>query len=146
MLAHLTSVRPLLRRAIDVMEAFYDFERIEGIRHNEMRLFHQELHSLVSLSDRSTRETLARLTWDFCVSRDTPTVWFVKTFRPETTIILLIGTMANVSLEKILAADLSDAEFHRLNGCVSRLAWYLPPARQLPIALLKCSPCSDTSN
>ncbi len=75
---------------------------------------------LYSSDTRATLEALARQVWEAAVTRNETTVWFIRDFSPEASILLLCA-VSDVPLGKIVDRELSEAQFQRLTSVMARL-------------------------
>ena len=121
----LEPVRPSLQRAIGVIEACHGVApepwsapwfSDEAISRAQSELFQWDDHP-----DRATRETLARLVWDFAVEKSEPTVWLLREFLPETSLAVLLCTAAQVPLKEIFQASITDMKFIVMTRKAARL-------------------------
>jgi hypothetical protein len=75
---------------------------------------------LYSSDTRATLEALARQVWEAAVTRNETTVWFIRDFSPEASILLLCA-VSDVPLGKIVDRELSEAQFQRLTSVMALL-------------------------
>jgi hypothetical protein len=70
---------------------------------------------------RATLEALARQVWEAAVTRNETTVWFIRNFSPEASILLLLCAVSDAPLGKIVDRELSEAQFQRLTSVMALL-------------------------
>lgn len=115
-------IRPQLHQAINVLEGFYGLgseswnvhRNVDGAPLNDSANIHEELLSMMESPEYDTFVVLARLVWELSVKKKESTVWFLRRFAPESSVIFLLCTHARVPLKKVLEADLTEAQFHHL--------------------------------
>jgi hypothetical protein len=125
----LLPIRPVLHRAINAIEAFYklsiwpwsaDWDG-EELVFGRAEFLPEELMELYGSDARATLEALARQVWEAAVTGNETTVWFIRNFSPEASILFLLCSVSDVPLGKILDRELSEAQFHRLTSVMARL-------------------------
>ncbi len=129
-------IRPMLHQAIHVMEGFYGLgsaswnvnRDVDGAPLNDSAKIHEELLSMMEAQEHDTFVVLARLLWELSVRKKESTVWFLRRFAPESSVIFLLCSSARVPLNKVLGADLTEAQFHHLT---SAMAWLTHTQLQL---------------
>jgi hypothetical protein len=125
----LLPIRPLLHRAINAIEAFYKLSSWpwsadwdgETLVFGRAEFLPEELMELYGSDARATLEALARQVWEAAVTGNETTVWFIRNFSPEASILFLLCAVSDVPLGKILDRELSEAQFHRLTSVMARL-------------------------
>lgn len=125
----LVPIRPLLRQAINHMEAIYDLiaEPWSADWDGETMVFGRvaqladELQKLWDSPDWDTLKTLAILVWQSAAIQKQRTVWFVRNYSPEASAIFLACVVSGVPLSVMLEANLSEAHFQRLTSVIARL-------------------------
>ncbi len=125
----LLPIRPVLHRAINAIEAFYKLSSWpwsadwdgEELVFGRAEFLPEELMELYGSDARATLEALARQVWEAAVTGNETTVWFIRNFSPEASILLLLCAVSDVPLGKILDRELSEAQFHRLTSVMARL-------------------------
>lgn len=124
----LLPIRPVLHRAINALEALYELSVCpwsadwdgEELVFGRAEFLPEELMELYSSDTRATLEALARQVWEAAVTRNETTVWFIRNFSPEASILLLCA-VSDVLLGKIVDRELSEAQFQRLTSVMARL-------------------------
>jgi hypothetical protein len=125
----LLPIRPVLHRAINAIEAFYKLSSWpwsadwdgEELVFGRAEFLPEELMELYGSDARATLEALARQVWEAAVTGNETTVWFIRNFSPEASILFLLCAVSDVPLGKILDRELSEAQFHRLTSVMARL-------------------------
>lgn len=125
----LIPIRFALLRAINALEALYELSIYPWSAHWEgdalvfgrAEFLPEELMELYGSDARATWEALARQVWEAAVTGNETTVWFIRNFSPEASILLLVCAVSEVPLGKILERDLSEAQFKRLTSVMARL-------------------------
>lgn len=125
----LLPIRPLLHRAINAIEAFYKLSSWpwsadwdgETLVFGRAEFLPEELMELYGSDARATLEALARQVWEAAVTGNETTVWFIRNFSPEASILFLLCAVSDVPLGKIVDRELSEAQFHRLTSVMARL-------------------------
>ena len=125
----LLPIRPALHRAINAIEAFYKLSTWpwsadwdgETLVFGRAEFLPEEFAELWGSEERETLEALARLVWESAVIRKETTVWFIRNFSPEASLIFLLCAVSGVVLGKILERDLSESQFHRLTSVMAQL-------------------------
>ena len=125
----LLPIRPLLHRAINALEALYELSAWpwsadwdgETLVFGRAEFLPEELMELYGSDARATLEALARQVWEAAVTSNETTVWFIRNFSPEASILFLLCAVSNVPLGKILDRELSEAQFLRLTSAMARL-------------------------
>ncbi len=124
-------IRPMLHQAIHGLKGFYGLgseswnvhRNIDGAPLNDSAKIHEELLSMTKSPEYLTFAALARLVWELSVDKKESTVWVLRRFAPETSVLFLLCSFATVPLNKVLEADLTEAQFHRLTCGFSRLTY-----------------------
>lgn len=122
-------IRPYLLRAVDIMQAIYNGDGTpwaldwdgETLVFGRAAVVADELKAWGNCPDHATLEALSRIVWNSAVERRVPTTWLLKRFRPESALIALLFTMAEVPLSRLLTQDLSDNDFLRLTSRAAQL-------------------------
>ena len=123
------AIGPLLRRAIDAIESLYgpsdsgwsaDWDG-ESLVFGRAERLKEELLALGNSPERPSLETLARLVWESAANRRHSTVWLIRNYSFDVSLILLLCVASGVPTEKVLTADLSELQFLRLTSAVARL-------------------------
>lgn len=125
----LVPIRFALLRAINALEALYELSIWPWSAHWEgdalvigrAEFLPEELMVLYGSDMRPTLEALARQVWEAAVTGNETTVWFIRNFSPEASILLLLCAVSDVPLGKILDRELSEAQFQRLTSVMARL-------------------------
>ena len=124
-------IRPQLHQAINVLEGFYGLgsaswnvhRNVDGAPLNGSAKIHEELLLMMESPEYDTFVVLARLVWELSVKKKESTVWFLRRFAPESSVIFLLCSHARVPLNKVLEADLTEAQFHHLTLASSRITF-----------------------
>lgn len=122
-------IRPLLYRAINAMEAFYQLSSSpwsldwdgETLVFGRAALLPEELVQLGGSSEHGSLEVLARQVWRSSAKQKQPTVWFLRNYSLEASLIFLLCTVANVPLANLIKADLSESQFRRITSVIADL-------------------------
>lgn len=125
----LVPIRFALLRAINALEALYELSVWPWSAHWEgdalvigrAEFLPEELMVLYGSDMRPTLEALARQVWNAAVTGNETTVWFIRSFSPEASILLLLCAVSEVPLGKILDRELSEAQFQRFTSVMARL-------------------------
>ena len=125
----LVPIRFALLRAINALEALYELSVWPWSAHWEgdalvigrAEFLPEELMVLYGSDMRPTLEALARQVWEAAVTGNETTVWFIRSFSPEASILLLLCAVSEVPLGKILDRELSEAQFQRFTSVMARL-------------------------
>lgn len=125
----LLPIRPLLHRAITALEAIYEptAEPWSAEWEGETIVFGraaelpEELFMLRNSPDWETQQALARQVWKAAVTGNETTVWFIRNFSPEASILFLLCAVSDVPFGKILERTLSEAQFLRLTSAIARI-------------------------
>ena len=125
----LVPIRFALLRAINALEALYELSIWPWSAHWEgdalvigrAEFLPEELMVLYGSDMRPTLEALARQVWEAAVTGNETTVWFIRNFSPEASILLLLCAVSDVPQGKILDRELSEAQFQRLTSVMARL-------------------------
>ena len=124
-------IRPQLHQAINVLEGFYGLgsaswnvqRNVYGAPLNHSAKIHEELLSMMESPEYDTLVVLVRLVWELSVDKKESTVWFLRRFAPESSVLFLLCAFARIPLNKILEADLTEAQFHHLTSAFSWLTY-----------------------
>ncbi len=125
----LVPIRFALLRAINALEALYELSLWPWSAHWEgdalvigrAEFLPEELMVLYGSDMRPILEALARQVWNAAVTGNETTVWFIRSFSPEASILLLLCAVSEVPLGKILDRELSEAQFQRFTSVMARL-------------------------
>jgi len=125
----LIPIRFALLRAINALEALYELSIYPWSAHWEgdalvfgrAEFLPEELMELYGSDIRPTLEALARQVWEAAVTGNETTVWFIRNFSPEASILLLLCAVSEVPLGMILDRELSEAQFQRFTSVMARL-------------------------
>lgn len=125
----LTPIRPWLRPTVDMMQACFgrtslmdDPRRLKTcIPEERSASVHDELIRLNLTAGLENRLTLARLLWQEAVRNQRPTLWFLRRFSPEASLIFLLCTASMVPSKDILSGELTDGQFNGLTAALARL-------------------------
>lgn len=124
----LVPIRPLLQRAISAMEAIYGLTTApwsadwdgETMVFGRAAQLPEELLKLWDSPDWDTLKTLANLVWQ-SATQDQTTVWFIRNYSPEASVIFLLCAVSEVPLCELVAANLSESAFNRITSVIARL-------------------------
>lgn len=125
----LVPIRPLLHRAINAMEAIYGLTTApwsadwdgETMVFGRAAQLPEELLKLWDSPDWDTLKTLAKLVWQSATIQNQTTVWFIRNYSPEASVLFLLCAVSEVPLSRLVATDLSEAQFQRLTSVMARL-------------------------
>ena len=126
----LLPIRPILRRALRAVEAFrrpnsppwsLDWDG-ETLVFGRAALLPEELIKLWDAPELKSLETLARLVWESAACRNEPTVWLLRKYSPEASLIFLLCVVTNIPLDRLLDGDLSEDQSHRVTSVLASLA------------------------
>ncbi len=125
----LLPIRPLLHRAIDGLEALYGLANAprsgrrvrETIDLTSATPLPQELLQLRDSTHRESLEALARFVGHSAVDQKQTTVWFLRNYSPEASILFLLCAVAEVPFGALSTTDLSENQFYRLMSVMARL-------------------------
>lgn len=125
----LVPIRFALLRAINALESLYELSVWPWSAHWEgdslvigrAEFLPEELMELYGSDIRPTLEALARQVWEAAVTGNETTVWFIRNFSPEASILLLLCAVSEVPLGMILDRELSEAQFQRFTSVMARL-------------------------
>jgi len=129
MIERIQPIRPSLLRAIDALQAFYGrgsaawnvHRTVDGELSNRSAVIHEELVRLQPSEDHGTRSGLAQLVWELSVDRREASLWILREFTPEASLIFLLCREAHIPLPRVLEADLTEANFRSLTQRIARL-------------------------
>ena len=125
----LSPIRRSLFRSIDLMQAIMKLDDSpwkldwdgETLVFGRANVIADELRAWDTAMDRPTLDVLARMVWNSAVQNADPTTWFLKRFRPETALIALMFTVSEIPLTRLLTAELTENDFHRINCRIVQL-------------------------
>ena len=125
----LIPIRFALLRAVNALEALYELSiypwsaqwEDDKLVIGRAEFLPEELMVLYGSDMRPTLEALARQVWAAAVTGNETTVWFIRNFSPEASILLLLCAVSEVPLGTILDRELSEAQFQRLTSVMARL-------------------------
>jgi hypothetical protein len=123
------AIGPLLLRTINSIESLYGLSSSrwsadwdgKSLVFGRAEVLKEELLELWNSPDRPSLELLARLVWESAAIRRHDTVWLIRKYSPEASLILLLCVASGVPTETVLKADLSESQFLRLTSAVARL-------------------------
>ena len=130
----LVEIRPCLRQAVDLMEAFYDaVHGCTGIRCPSWRevgpwladgvqKLEEDVWSLEYSPQKAVLVDQTAAIWNLAVYRNVPAIWFIRTHRPLIVLLSAICEMAEVAVSRVLNAQLEDRDFPRLTRTVGQFA------------------------